>query len=300
MISDLRDEVGEFKRLGGDINYGNFRVGSVAFEDGEYGVLMSDSKPLEDDNGNKILTWRSGQRGAVLTRSYTNEIVGKVNPDFEGSWDNSFNYKNLSLSILLDARFGGHIASYSNRYGTSYGYLETSLVNRDAEHGGITWTSKYADTNGQTFYDGMIPDGVFAENQKVIAPSGQEVNVGGMTYQAAYEAGHVEPTHASLYTYFTNSWSGGVINDNWFNEVKYIAIRNISLGYNLPKNMAQKIKAQNLYVSLNARNIRYLYNSLPNNLNPESFRGTSSSDSFRERAFMPYTATYTMTLSIDF
>jgi iron complex outermembrane receptor protein len=60
------------------------------------------------------------------------------------------------------------------------------------------------------------------------------------------------------------------------------------------------MKAQNLYVALNARNIGYLYNSLPNNLNPESFRGTSSSASFRERSFTPYTATYTMTLSIDF
>jgi iron complex outermembrane receptor protein len=121
-----------------------------------------------------------------------------------------------------------------------------------------------------------------------------------MSYQEAYEAGHVEPTHAALYTYFESSWSGGVINDNWFNEVKYIAIRNISLGYTLPKDLAYKIKAQNLYVSLNARNIGYLYNSLPNNLNPESFRGTSSSASFRERSFTPYTATYTMTLSIDF
>jgi iron complex outermembrane receptor protein len=178
--------------------------------------------------------------------------------------------------------------------------METSLANRDADHGGITWTSEYADTQGQTFYDGVIPDGVFADGQTVVAPSGETVNVGGMTYQAAYEAGYVEPTHASLFTYFNNSWSSGVVNDDWFSEVKYIAIRNISVGYNLPKSLAQKIKAQNLYVSLNARNIGYLYNSLPNHLNPESFRGTSSSDSFRERSFSPYIANYTMTVSIDF
>ena len=274
-----REEVGAYKGLAGYTNYGNYRIGSVAFEDGEYGVLMSDTKPLEDENGNMILTWRSGQRGAILTRSYEVQEVGKINPDFEGSWDNTFKYKNLSLSILLDARFGGHIASYSNKYGTSYGMLETSLVNRDEAHGGITWTSQYDDTKGQVFNDGMIPDGVFNADQTVTAPNGETVNVGGMTYQAAYEAGHVEPTHASLYTYFVNSWSSGVVNDDWFSEVKYIAVRNISLGYNLPKSLAQKIKAQNLYVSLNARNIGYLYNSLPNNLNPESFRGTTSNAS---------------------
>ncbi|HPE76817.1 MAG TPA: SusC/RagA family TonB-linked outer membrane protein [Draconibacterium sp.] len=301
MVSKLREEVGAYKTLANsDITYGNFRVGAVAFEDGEYGVLMSDTKPKVDANGNNILTWRSGQRGAILTRSYEVQEVGKINPDFEGSWDNTFNYKNLSLSVLLDARFGGHIASYSNKYGTAYGLLESSLKWRDEAHGGITWTSQYEDTKGQVFHDGMIPNGVFPEGQTVVAPSGQTVNVGGMSYQAAYEAGYVEPTHAALYTYFESSWSGGVINDNWFNEVKYIALRNISVGYTLPKTLAQKMKAQNLYVALNARNIGYLYNSLPNNLNPESFRGTSSSASFRERSFTPYTATYTMTLSIDF
>ena len=272
MVSELVDEVGAYKGLAGYTNYGNYRVGSVAFEDGEYGVLMSDTKPLEDESGNKILTWRSGQKSAVYTRSYEVQEVGKINPDFEGSWDNTFRYKGLSLSILLDARFGGHIASYSNKYGTSYGMMETSLVNRDEAHGGMTWTSQYADRKGQTFHDGMIPVGVFKEGQEVVAPNGSTVNVGGMSYQEAYDAGHVEPTHASIYTYFNNSWSSGVINDDWFSEVKYIAVRNISLGYNLPKNLAQKMKAQNLYVSLYARNIIIeIYNVAKLRLNSITF-----------------------------
>lgn len=299
-ISKLVDEVGEYKALAGYVDYGNFRVGSVAFEDGEYGVLMSDTKPLEDGNGNKVLTWRSGQHSAVLTRSYEVQEVGKISPDFEGSLDNTFRYKNLTFSVLLDARFGGHIASFNNKYGTAYGMMETSLAYRDEEHGGITWTSQYSDSEGQTFHDGMIPDGVFAEGQEVVTPGGQTVDVGGMSYQEAYEAGYVEPTHASIWTYFNSAWSSGVVNDNWFNEVKYIALRNVSIGYNLPKSLANRLKAQNLYISLNARNLGYLYNSLPNHLNPESFRGTSSSASYYERSFTPYTATYTMTLSVDF
>ncbi|MCY1723274.1 SusC/RagA family TonB-linked outer membrane protein [Prolixibacteraceae bacterium Z1-6] len=300
VISDLVDEVGAYTVLAGNITYGNYRVGSVAFEDGEYGVLMSDILPKVDENGNKVLTWRDDKRGAHYTRSGEVQEVGKINPDFEGSWDNSFRYKNLSLSVLLDARFGGHIASYSNRYGTAYGILGTSLKYRDEEHGGITWTSQYPDTKGQVFTDGMIPEGIFSDGQMVTTPAGESVNVGGLTYREAYEAGYVEPTHASFNTYFNNSWGNGVINDDWFTEVKYIAIRNISVGYNLPKTLAKKIKAQNLYVSLNARNIGYLYNSMPNNLNPESFRGTTSNYSYFERNFTPYTATYTMSVSIDF
>jgi iron complex outermembrane receptor protein len=308
-ISNLRKEVGEYKPLGGDIQYGNFRVGSVAFEGGEYGVLMSDTKPLEWNNtanakdplnGMKILTWNDTRRGAYYTRSNKPEKVGKIQPDFEGSWNNALSYKNITFSFLLDARFGGDIASYSNKYGTSYGYLETSLAGRDAEHGGKGWTTGYADSKGQTFVDGVIPDGVFAVGQKVTTPSGASQDVGGLTYKQAMDKGYVEPTHASYFTYRNNAWSSGVINDDWFSKVSYIAVRNVSLGYNLPSTIARKIKATSLAVSLNARNIGYLYNSLPNHLNPESFRGTSSTESFRERSFSPYTASYTMTVSVGF
>lgn len=307
-ISEVHPDFGAYKSLGGNVGYGNFRVGSVAFEDGEYGVLYSDSAPKKfessdpnhPNNGKKQLIWSDSRRGAMFARSGEAEEVGKVNPDFEGSWNNEFNYKNFNLSVLLDARFGGHIASYSSRYGTSYGYTERSLRGRDAAHGGVAWTSQYSDDQGAQYGDGIIPDGVFAEDQMVTSPSGTVVNVGGMTYQEAYDAGHVEPTHASFYNYFTNSWGNGVVNDDWFSEVKYIAIRNISLGYNLPKIASDKIGAKNVYFGINARNIAYLYNNLPNDINPESFRGTTSSDSFRERSFSPYMANYTFTLAIDF
>ncbi len=309
MISNLRPEVGEYSTLGGDIQYGNFRVGSVAFEDGEYGILMSDTKPLEWNNasdsndprnGMKVLTWVDSRRGAFYTRSNKPEEVGKIQPDFEGSWNNQLKYKNLSLTVLLDARFGGNIASYSNKYGTAYGYLETSVAGRDAEHGGLAWTTNYADSKGQNFVDGVIPDGVFATGQKVTAPNGQSIDVGGLTYKEAMDKGYVEPTHASYFTYRNNSWSTGVINDDWFSEVNYIALRNVSVSYSLPTSLARKMKASSLSVSLNARNLGYLYNSLPNHLNPESFRGTSSTESFRERSFTPYTASYTMSLAVGF
>jgi len=309
MISNLRPEVGEYKTLGGDIQYGNFRVGSAAFDGGEYGVLMSDTKPLEwsntsdakdPRNGMKVLTWSDTRRGAYYTRSNKVEKVGKIQPDFEGSWNNQFKYKNLSLDILIDARYGGNIASYSNKYGTAYGYLQTSLASRDAAHGGVAWTTNYSDSKGQQFIDGVVPDGVFANGQKVVTPNGVSQDVSGLTYKEALSKGYVEPTHASYFTYRNNSWSTGVINPDWFSEVKYIALRNVTLNYNLPSSLAKKIKASTLSVALNARNLCYLYNSLPNHLNPESFRGTSSTETFRERSFSPYTASYTLSLSVGF
>ena len=307
-VTELHEDFGAYKVLGGYVDYGNYRVGSVAFEGGEYGVLMSDILPKTyksedpDDprNGMKVLAWSDSRRGAYYERSYEVQEVGKIQPDFEGSWDNSVKYKNLTFSVLLDARIGGHVGSYANRYGTAYGWLETSLYGRDEEYGGTAWTSQYNDTEGRSYSDGIIPDGVFADGQIVTSPGGEQVNVGGMTYQEAFDAGYVEPTHAGFYHYFTNSWGQGVINDTWFDELSYIALRNISIGYTLPKSFAQKMKAQNIYIAFNARNLGYLYNTMPNHMNPESFRGTTSNASFLQRSVVPNTATYTMTLSVDF
>ncbi|MGM0376124.1 MAG: SusC/RagA family TonB-linked outer membrane protein, partial [Bacteroidota bacterium] len=185
-ISDLHEDYGDYRVLGGSVNYGNYRIGSVAYEGGEYGVLMSDSKPKVDpETGKKILSWNDSWRAAYYTRSGEVEKVGKMQPDFEGSWNNSFSYKGLSLSVLLDARFGGHLASYGNRYGTAYGWLETSLEGRDKSHGGVEWTSDYESTEGRTYDDGIIPEGVFDDGQTVTAPDGSTVDVGGMTYQEA-------------------------------------------------------------------------------------------------------------------
>ncbi|MCX2838535.1 SusC/RagA family TonB-linked outer membrane protein [Salinimicrobium sp. MT39] len=312
-VTELHEDYGEYKVLGGYTNYGNYRIGSVAFEGGEYGVLMSDSSkklwqstdangnPIDDPrNGMPILKYSDANRGAVYTRSGVVEEIGKIQPDFEGSWSNEFSYKGLTLSVLLDARFGGHIASYSSKYGTAYGYLEESLEGRAPEYGGVTWTSEYADTQGQVFEDGIIPEGVFSPGQSITAPDGTMVNVGGMTFQEAFDQGYVEPTHAGYYHYFNNAWSSGVVNDDWFTELEYIALRNISIGYNFPSSISDKIKAQNLYIGLNGHNLAYLHNSLPNDIHPEGFRGTTSSSSFLERSFTPYTASYSMTVSIDF
>lgn len=312
-IVSLHKDVGEYKILDGDPAYGNYRIGSVAFIGGEYGVLLSDAlpetyqavdangDPIDDpNNGKKVLNWNNTRKGAYYKRSGKIQKVGSMLPKFEGSISNTFTYKNLSLSVLVDMRFGGKIASYSNRYGTAYGYLESSLEGRDAEHGGITWTSQYSGSEGQTFEDGVIPDGVFATGTVVTTPSGENVNVGGMTFVDAYNKGYVEPVHASYWTYFNNSWGTGTVNDTWVSEVNYVSLRHVSIGYNIPQKLTSKWKLNNVYVGVDGHNLFYIYNSLPNHLNPESTRGNSSSYSYFERVLSPYVASYTFTVKLNF
>ena len=115
----------------------------------------------------------------------------------------------------------------------------------------------------------------------------------------AVEKGWLEPVHAGAHTMNKNDWTVGVINDDWVEELNYIALREITLGYNLPSKLASKVGAQNVNISATARNLCYLYNSLTNNLNPESVRGNASGE-FRIRSFNPYSANFMFTLNVNF
>ena len=298
-IIELHPNVTSYIKLAGEPNAYDYRIGSVAMVGGSYGVLMSDIMPARNENGEIILNWKEHDRAAYPARSNEVQVVGKMTPDFLGSVSTGLKWKNLSMRVALDMRFGGMVASYNNRYGLSYGYTGTSMQYRDADNGGLSWISKYEDSNNIAYNDGVIPQGVFASGTIVTGVDGKKHDVGGQSYASLVEQGILEPTHAGAYHYWSNAWGTGTINDDWVSEVNYIALREISLSYKVPQNIASKLKAKNLNVGFSARNLGYLYNSLPNNLHPETVRGNQSGE-FRIRAYDPYTASYSFSVGMEF
>ena len=234
------------------------------------------------------------------------KTVGKIQPDFLGSLNTSLRYKDFTLRASLDARYGGMVTIYGSHYGTAYGFLKESLKGTSAEHGGLTFTSIW---DGETYDDGIIPNAMMPAGYEMPLPDGGTYIIGSNnggkneTYASLVERGLADPQHASSWTYWNNSWGraavGEGISDAWFHELNYIALREVSLSYRLPKTIASKVGAQNLNLVLTGRNLGYLYNSLPNNFNPESLRGTAASQ-FNIRSVSPYTASYTFTINATF
>jgi len=163
----------------------------------------------------------------------------------------------------------------------------------------MAWTSQYSDTQGRKFDDGVIPKGVFADGTTVTTPAGKKKDVSGMTYREAYKKGYVEPSHASAVTYFNNSWGNGTINDTWFYELNYVSLRQVGISYTLPDSFTQQLGLRNVRLGLNSRNVLYLYNSSPNNMNPETFRGNQSDYSYFERTPSPYTRSIYFTINLS-
>jgi iron complex outermembrane receptor protein len=273
-----------------------------------YGTLRtqihSTTYQAKDGNGNNIadpknglpvLAWRSDARAAFPARSNQWMDVGDINSKFRGGWDNTFTYKNISLNVLIDAKIGGDFVMASYRFGTHTGALANTLTGRDASHGGITWTSKY---NNVEYDDGMIPVGVFAPGQKITQPNGSNIDVGGLTYQEAYDKGYVEPTHAPQFYYRYGSSSTGVA-DYWIKENSWISLRQVALSYRFPQKIYEKVKLNGLSVSAIGRDLVYLYKTLPLNFNPESNNSNNTAYS-GENGFLPMIRSFTFSIRASF
>lgn len=286
--------------LGGGVEY----VSSWAVVGKSYGTIRSTiqslkynnpSNPSDPKNGMTVLAWRNDARAAFPQRSNAYQDIGDINAKFRAGFSNDFTYKNWSLNVLLDAKIGGDMAMSAIRRGTHTGVLPNTLFGRDADHGGITWTSEF---DGITYDDGMLIDGVFADGQKVSQPDGTTADVGGMTFLEAYKAGLVEPTHAPQYYYRYASSSTGV-SDFWIVESSWIQLRQVALSYRLPQAIANKLRMNAISVSLIGRDLLYLYNSLPFDLNPASYNSNLTS-AVGEQGFLPMIRSIGGSIKISF
>jgi iron complex outermembrane receptor protein len=60
-------------------------------------------------------------------------------------------------------------------------------------------------------------------------------------------------------------------------ESTWVNLRQLALSYNLSKTLCDKLKLNSVTLSLIGRDLFYLYNSLPYNINPASLNSTYTS-----------------------
>jgi len=227
--------------------------------------------------------------------------MGKVEPNLTGGITASLRYKSFSMFTQVDARFGGLVYSESYTYAMGQGSPEASLKYRDQAHGGVARIDSYT---GKTVYNGAVPNAVFAAGQTSLLKPG--VNIGGMTFAQAYAQGLVESWYAPAYYdggpgfNGTYDWENGLNYNGAVATNTWIMLREISFGYQLPSALVNKIKAiRSARLTLSARNIGYLYKTLPGDQNPESLQ---SNDPFNPyiTGGVPYARTYSASLSVRF
>ena len=213
---------------------------------------------------------------------HTYDVLGNVEPDFNASFTTNVmvnlpnNKGSLDFFAQIDGRVGGNMISTSSVTAMGAGAAKSTLYGRDAEHGGLARVNY----KGETVYNGMILDGVYAGKNPMEVTSmktGETIDLRGMTMQQAVDAGHIQPMLSSAYYYGQFGWSGGMAQPTEYMvyDLTYFALREITIGYNFPQKWIKHVGLQDARISFSARNICYLYNKLPDHLNPESMSSSN-------------------------
>lgn len=118
-----------------------------------YGELQSNT--FQYVNGQRLVN----ANGTYVLSTTTSNLIGNVNPDWIGGVLNSFRYKNLTLSFLVDVRQGSDVFSLDMYYGTQAGVLPETVGNNDlgnpkrnslAQGGGVILPGVTADGHPNT------------------------------------------------------------------------------------------------------------------------------------------------------
>lgn len=91
-----------------------------------YGALFG-RQYVRDAQGRVVV----GANGIPLnTNQNPMGVIGNYNPDWTGSLTNSFRFRNLDLSVMLDTQQGGDVFSVTQYFGTYAGVLTETLEGR--------------------------------------------------------------------------------------------------------------------------------------------------------------------------
>jgi len=172
----------------------------------------------------------------------------------------------------------------------SSGVLKSSLHGRTTEYGGLERTL----SDGRVVHDGMIPDGVFQKDSK----NKDGADISGLTYQAAYDQGLVDPLQASTYYDNLYNWTNG-IREASIVDISWVAVRELSLQWEVPARWTQSFFVKGASIGFAVRNVGYLYNSLPDNIHPEGLRSNHSAE-FQESGGSVYARNYGIKINLNF
>jgi hypothetical protein len=244
---------------------GNEFLGEIRYTEG-LGMNQLYTRTYRRNDKGQILV---GNNGAPLA-SNTNppgittgfNPVGSSIPKYTGGWNNTFTYKNLTLGVFIDYKFGGTVLSSTLLNMTRQGLSNLSLQGRDT---------------------GYIFPGV---NSTTGLPNQTRIGVSG-TY--------------NLQNYWTD-YRNNQIGDPFTFKSDFVKLRSISLAYNFSSLMKKVDVLQfvkGLTLSGSVRNVAIIHQDLPG-LDPEAIQSSGDIRAGYENSSLPTTRNYNLTLNVKF
>lgn len=225
-----------------------------------YGAIRG-TDYVYDDQGNKIVD----SNGYYEVSSNNNEIIGEMQPDWNAGIMNTFTYKNISLSFLIDIQEGGDIFSLDTWYGMGTGVYDVTAGINDL---GNEMRAPIADGGG------VILPGVDGNGD----PNTKRIPVGTAS--------------DSPYGYSNDANKGHVY------DASYVKLRELSLTYRFDEKFIEKLPFTDASISFTGRNLWIIHKNIPYS-DPEAGLSSGNVQGYQSGAY-PATKEYGLNVKLKF
>ncbi len=221
-----------------------------------------------NEKGQKLI----GDNGLPLIGDY--KRLGDINPDLTGGLSNHISWKNFDLNFLISFQLGGQYYSETKLYHDLFGTSPRSLEGRKE------WYDTHTGLLYGTPKPGVVPRGYVED--------GVNANTGNPNDIA------VQP----MLRFVTVIYFDKIVKD-YIMDATNIRMRELSLGYNLPKRWLQGTFVRKMNISFIARNLFFFYNA-SGDYDPESGFNAGSIGNAFELNPMPSPRSYGFSLNVNF
>ena len=203
-----------------------------------YGTIRG-SDFIYAENGQPIVnqTGTGSRIGTYQRTGASNIVIGDINPDWKAGLTNTFSYKNLSLSFLIDMQKGGDVFSLDTWYGYATGMYDFSAADNDlgnpVRNPIVGTPGNYGANSGGFILDGVAPDG-----------TPNQVRASGSVYTTAW--GYARAPN-KLHVY----------------DAGFVKLREASLTYNFDSKVLKQLPFTNASFSVIGRNLWIIDKSTP-------------------------------------
>ncbi|WP_235941602.1 SusC/RagA family TonB-linked outer membrane protein [Cyclobacterium roseum] len=238
MVLELAEGQDNFELGGRDgTNSVNATVGQP------YGTIITPNVIYHEETGKPIV----GSNGFYLRNP--GEVVGNIMPDVTGGFSNTFTYRGISLSALIDFQSGGDFWSETVQNGIANGQFIESVGDNDR---GVPMRNP-------------VSEG------------------GGIKADAVFENGEPNTVYLEAQNYLKQQYSLDGLN---VYDASYVKLREVRLGYSLPSRMLNNMFITALRLSVFSRNVALLHSNVPH-IDPSEIAYGSSNMQGLEGASLP-------------
>lgn len=254
----------------GGSGWGGFTINALVGQ--EWGLARGRGFTY-DDAGNYVIT--EGGRYVIDN----NKDLGSILPDFQGGILNTFNIGNFSINAMIDFQSGGKFFSVTKMF-NAYSGLGEDTVGDNAL--GNPVRDPVMNTNGETVTSVLRGDA---------APGS-----GGVLVEGVSESGEPLSVLVDAVSYYGRLFG---VHERWLYDASYIKLRELSIGYTLPKAKLGNLPVQSIGFSLIGRNL-WLMHSNVEGLDPSEILPGSNNLVFEERGGLPGVRSFGARINVTF